>query len=36
VTFKIFGLSLTSINIIISLLVVIMLVKILISNEKNR
>tara|TARA_B100000676_G_scaffold288444_1_gene319988 strand:- start:576 stop:1088 length:513 start_codon:yes stop_codon:yes gene_type:complete len=36
VTFKIFGLSLTSINIIISLLVVIMLIKILISNEKNR
>ena len=36
VTFKIFGLSLTSINIIISLLITIMLIKIFISNEKNR
>ena len=36
VTFKIFGLSLTSINIIISLLITIMLIKVFISNEKNR
>ena len=36
VTFRIFGLSLTSINIVISLIFIITLTKIYISNEKNR
>ncbi len=36
VTFRIFGLSLTSINIVISLLFIITLTKIFYKNEKNR
>ena len=36
VTFRIFGLSLTSINIIISLLFIIMLIKIFTKYEKNK
>ena len=35
VTFRIFGLSLTSINIVISLIFIIILLKIFVSNEKN-
>ena len=35
VTFKIFGMSLTSINIIISLIILIILIKIFMSYEKN-
>ena len=36
VTFRIFGLSLTSINIVISLLLIITLTKIYFNYEKNR
>jgi disulfide bond formation protein DsbB len=36
VTFRIFGLSLTSINILISFLLTILLIKIFISYEKNK
>ena len=36
VTFRIFGLSLTSINIFISLIIIIMLIKVYIKNEKNK
>jgi len=36
VTFKIFGMSLTSINILISLIVLMILIKIFISYEKNK
>ena len=36
VTFRVFGLSLTSINIFISLLITIMLIKIYTKNEKNK
>ena len=36
VTFKIFGMSLTSINIIISLIILIILIKIFMSYEKNK
>ena len=36
VTFKIFGMSLTSINILISLIILIILIKIFMSYEKNK
>ncbi len=36
VTFKIFGMSLTSINIIINLIIIIILIKIFMSYEKNK
>ena len=36
VTFRIFGLSLTSINILLSLILIILLIKIFISYEKNK
>jgi len=36
VTFRIFGLSLTSINIVISLIIIIILIKVYIKNEKNK
>ena len=36
VTFRVFGLSLTSINIFVSLLITIMLIKVYTKNEKNK
>ena len=36
VTFKIFGMSLTSINILISLIILIIIIKIFMSYEKNK